>query len=286
MVLPSSSNPTTTRESGATSHRSDMTPSTNPVHSGSSPTDDSPTGDVVVAPPDITSTATLSHPLEGSEEQDPDMVIPSPEPRTNQILSTAFTHAPEPTHAPMPTSLPNTPLESYDAGIASASNSSHFAPPYIGSSISASRPTSSTTLPHLRARGLVNTGNLCFANAVFQVLVNTPPLWNLFKELDDLKRQRVRGTGVSETGGGATPLVDATVRLFKEFVVEEERQSQQAISGTSRAGEEKKDNTIADPFEPTYMYDAMKEKTQLKSLLVRSSAHVTTSVTDLCLPTA
>jgi ubiquitin carboxyl-terminal hydrolase 10 len=79
-------------------------------------------------------------------------------------------------------------------------------------------------------------------------------------ELDDLKGQR--GAGVPDSGGGATPLVDATVRFFKEFIVKEESpstQSQPATGGTSRT----------DSFEPTYMYDAMQEKRQLKPLLVR-----------------
>jgi ubiquitin carboxyl-terminal hydrolase 10 len=106
-------------------------------------------------------------------------------------------------------------------------------------------------------------------NTVLQLLVNLPPFWNLFRELDDLKGQH--GAVVPETGGGATPLVDATVRFFKEFIVEESpstrQQSQPAAGETSRA----------DLFEPTYLYDAMKEKRQLKILLVRSCTHVAVS---------
>jgi hypothetical protein len=275
---PSSSNPTTTSEIRATSHGPDTTPPTNPVHSSSRPTGASPTAVVAAASQYITSTATLSHPLEGSEQQDSDMVAPSTEPGTSKNLSTS-THAPTHTLAPILTSLPNTPSESYDADVASVSNSSHFAPPSIHSSIPASRPTGSAALPHLRARGLVNTRNICFANAVLQVLVNLPPFWNLFKELDDLNGQR--GAGVPETSGGATPLVDATVRFFKEFIVEEEspstqQQSQPVTGRTSRADEEKKVDNIVDLFEPTYMYDVM-EKRQLKPLLVRSHAHIAAS---------
>jgi ubiquitin carboxyl-terminal hydrolase 10 len=119
----------------------------------------------------------------------------------------------------------------------------------------------------------VNARNICFANAVLQLLVNSPPFWNLFRELGNLKGQR--RAGVPETGGGATPLVDATVRFVKEFIVEE--QSQLATGGTSRAEEVKKDDNVVDSFESTYMYDAMKEKRQLKPLLVRSRAHVAAS---------
>jgi ubiquitin carboxyl-terminal hydrolase 10 len=114
---------------------------------------------------------------------------------------------------------------------------------------------------------------MCFANAVMQLLVNSPPSWNLFRELGDLKAQRE--AGVPETGGGATPLVDATVKFFKEFIVEEEspstqQQSQPVTGRTSRA----------DLFEPTYLYDAMKKKEgKLKRLLVRSCAHIAVSET-------
>jgi ubiquitin carboxyl-terminal hydrolase 10 len=131
----------------------------------------------------------------------------------------------------------------------------------------------------------VNTRNICFANTVLQLLVNIPPFWNLFRELGDLKGQH--RAGVPETGGGATPLVGATVRFFKEFIVEEEspstqQQSQPAPGGTSRTDEENRDDKVVDSFEPTYMYDAMKEKRQLKPLLVRSRAHVRPPVADLC----
>jgi hypothetical protein len=76
--------------------------------------------------------------------------------------------------------------------------------------------------------------------------------------------------------------VDATARFFKEFIVEEEspstqQQSQPAAARTSRADEEKKDDHVVDSFEPTYLYDAMREKRQLIPLLVRSRAHVAAS---------
>ena len=139
--LPSSSYTTTTNEIGATSHGLDITPSINPIHPSSRSTGALPTVVVVTVPEDITSTAMLSHPQEVNEQQDSDIVAPSAAP---QILSTASTHGPEPTPAPIPTSLPNTPLESYDAGVASMSHPRHFAP----LSISSSMPSSgSATLP-------------------------------------------------------------------------------------------------------------------------------------------
>jgi ubiquitin carboxyl-terminal hydrolase 10 len=123
-------------------------------------------------------------------------------------------------------------------------------------------------MPRLRARGLVNT-----ANAVLQLLVHSPPFWNLFRELGDLKGQR--GAAGLETGGGATPLVDATARFMEEFMIKEEppptrQPPQQAADGKLKEDEEaKKEHDFVDSFEPTYMYDAMKEKRQLNNLLVR-----------------
>ena len=173
----------TTSEIGATSHGTDITTHTNPVHSNSRPTGAAPT--VIVAPAlqDVISCVTLLHPLEGSEQQDSDMVAPSAELETDQVLSTPSTHE----LAPISTSLPNAPSESHDAGVASVSNSSHHGSLSIGSSISASRPTGSATLPRLRPRGLVSTGNICFANAVLQLLCKFPSVL-----------EPVQGTGRSE----------------------------------------------------------------------------------------
>jgi hypothetical protein len=112
---------------------------------------------------------------------------------------------------------------------------------------------------------------MCFANAVLQLIVHTPAFRDLFGELGDLKSQReARG---SKTGGGATPLVDASVRFFKEFVFEEpQMQPPQLAAGGKQMEdeEEKKENNVLGSFEPTYLYDAMKEKGQLNILLVRS----------------
>lgn len=111
-------------------------------------------------------------------------------------------------------------------------------------------------------------------NAVLQLLAHSPPFLNLFRELGDLKGQR--GAGGPQIGGGAAPLVDATVRFFEEFVIKEKEpppshdSQQQAAREKPKEGEE--ENKIADSFEPTYMYDTMKEKRQLRHLLVRSRA--------------
>ena len=226
---------------------------------------------------------------------------PCAEPDTSEILSTASTPAPTLTPGPVPESTPRAPNEtsiSCDADAASLSNPLPPASSVVGFSFPAffppscvsplpkaellalldgttsSGPTCNAALPHLRARGLVNNGSMCFANAVLQLLVYSPPFWNLFRQLGNLKRQRGGGP---EHGGCATPLVDAMIRFLEEFVFEEkeppptQQPLQQTVKGKPKEDEEeKKDNKIMDSFEPTYLYEAMKEKRQLNHLLVRT----------------
>ena len=81
-----------------------------------------------------------------------------------------------------------------------------------------------------------------------------------------------------EAGCGATPLVGAKVKFLDEFVYKEELLMTQQMKlsterGDAKESEEgKKEHDAADSFNPRYLYDAMKEKTQLKYLLVCSRA--------------
>jgi hypothetical protein len=208
---PSPSHPTKPGEIGGRSQVPATTSPALPVYTRARPTDTPP----------------LSHPLEGTTQQD--IVSPRAEPDTSEILS-----------------------------------------------------SSDAKLSPLRVRGLVNSGSMSFVNAVLQLLVHSPPLWNLFRELGNLTGQR--GAGGAETAGGATPLVDATARFFEEFIIKgEPPPTQQTASGKQREDEEaKKEDKVVDPFEPTYMYDAMKEKRQLNNLLVRSCATLRSAVSDPC----
>lgn len=81
-----------------------------------------------------------------------------------------------------------------------------------------------------------------------------------------------RGAGGPETSGSATPLVDATIRFCKEFMSKDKGSPPPQQDARGKPGEDeeaKKEHDAADSFEPTYMYDAMKEKKPLGSLLVR-----------------
>jgi ubiquitin carboxyl-terminal hydrolase 10 len=90
-------------------------------------------------------------------------------------------------------------------------------------------------------RGLVNTGNMCFANTVLQILLYCAPFYRLFSELGKLQdRPKL----------AQTPLVDATVRFLKEFVPGKRERLEE--------DEEEEDPEAA--FVPTYVYEALKEK--------------------------
>ena len=126
----------------------------------------------------------------------------------------------------------------------------------------------------IRPRGLVNSGNMCFANAVLQMLVYTPPFRRLFVELGRLKGAVV-GVGKEMGGAEGTPLVDAMVEFVKEFVV--------GAGGAGGKGKEKerawawedggRDNEMweGESFVPTYVYDAMKEKKRFDNMGVSFS---------------
>ncbi|KAG6875966.1 hypothetical protein C0992_001648 [Termitomyces sp. T32_za158] len=122
--------------------------------------------------------------------------------------------------------------------------------------------------PVIRPRGLVNSGNMCFANSVLQVLLFCPPFHRLFTELGRY------GFGFRPGGEkevkGPTPLVDAMVEFIREFSpaprkAERGAKVSNSMNGKGKGkerdesgGEEDDDGEAA--FLPSYVYDAMKEK--------------------------
>ena len=285
-----SSDPTTLSEDGNSSQVPTATLLVLPAHTSACPTNASPSGAVSAALQDIPQTAKSPHPLERTRQRD--ILAPFAEPDIREILCSASS---TPTLAPEPASTPpllKSSLTSPEAGATSASNpllpassivgySIPTSPPLFRAPISlnaellallgsttSSRPLDDASMPLLRARGLVNPGSMCFVNAVLHLLVHSPPFWNLLRELGDLKG--LRGSGGPETGAGATPVADATVRFFEEFAFKEP--PQQATSGPRGPDEAKKEHNAVDSFEPTYLYDAMTDKRQLRNLLVCSRA--------------
>ena len=223
-----------------------------PAATDSHKTDASPPSAVATALQDTSPVDMVSYILRGSAHcVAADAASSIPLLPTSYVINLSITAAPSPSHVP--------PLP--DAGsLAFLSNTKR------------SHSTGHTTLSRPRARGLVNTGGVYFSNAVLQLLVHSPPFWDVFRELENLKGQP--GERGPET---ATPLVDATMKFFEEFMFKEkkplltQRPPQQAVREISREDEEEKEeHNNLDLFELTYMYDAMKEKTQLKGFLVRS----------------
>ena len=81
-----------------------------------------------------------------------------------------------------------------------------------------------------------------------------------------------------ESGGGATPLVDATVKLLEEFVYEEKKPlptQQQGSRSKAKEEDEKKEDKGVDSFMPTFVYDAMKEKKRFEHMRVCSNVFLT-----------
>jgi hypothetical protein len=266
--------------------RPTATSSALPAHPSPRLTDASPAGTVAGALLGIPPTATLSHTLEGTTQQDivapcaaPDITASMPEP-TPPSLDTSLASSdrgadltPNPLLPTLSAVVFSTPSPPVPSRVLPLHNAEFLA---ILSGTHPSRPTGNAALPRLHARGLMNAGSMCLADAVLQLLVHSPPFWNLFNELGDLKRQC--GTAGPEIGGGTTPLVDATLRFFEDFTTREKKlpstqQPPQQASGERQRDEEEKgkEEKVVDSFEQTYMYDAMKEKKQLKDLLVRSS---------------
>ena len=261
--------------------------------------------------PAISPASALSHPLEITTLWD--IAPPRAEPDFNENLSTRLT--PPPTSTPPLVSISSVLNETslYDAGPTFTPNSLLPAPSIVSFSIPDSRPPSrdsplkftnlitlggttpshtidSDMLPRLRARGLVNSRNNCFANAVLQLLVHCPPFWNLGRDLGRLTGQQGPGSG-QETGGGETLLMDAKVRFLGEFVYKEDlsvmqQLQQRAARGMTGGNEEgMKEHDVVDSFDPRYMYDAMKEKRQLKHFLVGSRAQALPSCfSNMCWP--
>ncbi|KAJ3784246.1 hypothetical protein GGU10DRAFT_33639 [Lentinula aff. detonsa] len=143
------------------------------------------------------------------------------------------------------------------------------------------------TPSQIHPRGLINTGNMCFANSVLQLLTYSPPFFRLFHELG-----RIGMDEVKQASGIRVPLVDATVEFLTEFIPEERKArleeemkkvnariaSTSSVNGASSSisnsvsgkGKERSMTPQPEddfcPFIPTGIYDALKTKKQFDSM--------------------
>ena len=255
------------------------------VHPSSPSSDNSPQDGAATAQPDTISAA---NPLEstGNSQQGPVTPHVAPLADIGAVLSTA------PASAPVEAST--TPVFDKPSGTYEASPDFISKPslptPFSGFSAPDSPPPlhvppfpNSETLsllsdmspkgPSDNAYMPVNNETMYIANAALQSVVSCPPFRELFRDLGQMPVVGQREG--EETGGVATPLLDATVRFLDEFACKDKSPpTYQATRGEMKEDEGGKENKGAHSFLSTDVYDAMKEKRQFATMRVRPFAHV------------
>ncbi|KAF8495929.1 hypothetical protein F5888DRAFT_1615230 [Russula emetica] len=273
-------------------HRPDSIPSTssptlpgNPIAGNpiAHPVGGSRSSGIAPAPQDITSTATSFYPLGGNKQEDiisswvitdigrisftvstSSLALASAAPVLNKPSASHDVYSPSTSKYSLPAS-----------SIISVPPPSHIPPMPNAELLSLGGTSSSSPLDNampnrFRARGLINEGNMCFVNAALQLLVYCPPFWDQFRDKGRLMDQHGQGGG-QRTGGRTTLLMDSTIRLLNEFLYKKPLLTQQSLQlankRKAREDERRIEDEDTDPFLPKYVYDAMKEKRQLKRML-------------------
>ncbi|ODQ53174.1 cysteine proteinase [Saitoella complicata NRRL Y-17804] len=112
-----------------------------------------------------------------------------------------------------------------------------------------------TQAPKIQPRGLINTGNMCFMNAILQVLIYCPAFYNL---LDSVGKQ------VAHRFASNTPLMDAMIIFLREFRVLDE-----IANATGQAGIQLKQEELekfGEVLVPEYVYGAMRGNPRFDSM--------------------
>ncbi|BGP44178.1 hypothetical protein JCM10449v2_008242 [Rhodotorula kratochvilovae] len=102
----------------------------------------------------------------------------------------------------------------------SASTSGSSAPPAPAGSLAALLALPPAHAHHPSApvpRGLINNGNLCFANAILQALVFCGDLWNLMGMVERGSKKDLREAMDAKEGKGEKSVVEAMIAFLAEF---------------------------------------------------------------------
>jgi ubiquitin carboxyl-terminal hydrolase 10 len=124
-----------------------------------------------------------------------------------------------------------------------------------------SGPAGPGQVPKIVPRGLVNSGNMCFANAVLQILVYCQPFYRLLTELGKFLPNPDAGSFLKKAED-KTPLLHSAIQFLKEFDPPDK---------DKRRREEDEDEEMLNSFTPTCIYDAMKEKKRFDNMRVSLS---------------
>ena len=122
-------------------------------------------------------------------------------------------------------------------------------------------PSGPGQAPKIHPRGLVNSGNMCFANAVLQVLVYCPPFYRLFTELAKYLPGSSSSDSVKPVDNRIS-LTTGTIEFLKEFNPLSEKERKQR--------EEDGEDMFLDSFTPISVYEAMRAKKRFDNMTVSS----------------
>lgn len=116
-------------------------------------------------------------------------------------------------------------------------------------------PKTHATAAMIQPRGLVNHGNMCFMNAILQVLVYCPPFYNLFDRIGREVRQKI---------SSRTPLMDAMVMFIREFQLLSDIAAHNGLVG-EHAKQTALEN-IGEAFGPDNIYKSMRGNSRFNSM--------------------